>query len=161
MQEKEDNLLPTINEKGDEILVIDNNPENVSRVNDRYADLKDRTADTLKKLDVSIGQLDKNIDTTRKFIKGRDELVTELEVIRDKVEALGPAAKDSEKIKEHLKELEVSVFDYTKSEYRGLIILNSEFEHNYTKYDDEDVFFGSELEITVFLVCLRMAGKLY
>ena len=161
MQEKEDNLLPTINEKGDEILVIDNNPENVSRVNDRYTDLKDHTADTLKKLDVSIGQLDKNIDTTRKFIKGRDELVAELEVIRDKVEALGPAAKDSEKIKEHLKELEVSVFDYTKSEYRGLIILNSEFEHNYTKYDDEDVVFGSELGITVFLVCLRMVGKLY
>lgn len=106
--------MPTINEKGDEILVIDNNPENVSRVNDRYADLKDRTAEALKKLDVAIGQLDKNIDTTRKFIKGRDELVTELEVIRDKVEALGPPAKDSEKIKEHLKELEVSAFDYTR-----------------------------------------------
>jgi hypothetical protein len=35
-------------------------------------------------------------------------LETELGSIRDKVEALGPAAKDSEKIKEHLKELEVS-----------------------------------------------------
>jgi hypothetical protein len=35
-------------------------------------------------------------------------LETELGAIRDTVEALGPAAKDSEKIKEHLKELEVS-----------------------------------------------------
>lgn len=91
-------------------MVVDNSPENVSRVNDRYADLKDRTAETLRKLDVAIGQLDKNIGTTRKFIEGRDELVTELGAIRDKVEALGPAAKDSEKIKAHLKELEVSVF---------------------------------------------------
>ena len=125
LQEKEDNLLPTINEKGDEILVIDNNPENVSRVNDRYSDLKDRTADTIKKLDDAIGELEKKLDTTNKFINGRNELETELEAIRDKVEALGPAAKDSEKIKEHLKELEVSASIIKLSVTSGIILITS------------------------------------
>jgi hypothetical protein len=80
----------------------------VSRVNDRYSDLKDRTSETIRKLDDAIGQLEKNSETTTKFINGKDELETELGAIRDKVEALGPAGKDSDTIKEHLKELNVS-----------------------------------------------------
>ena len=48
------------------------------------------------------------METTKKFINGKDELETQLGAIRDKVKALGPAGKDSETIKEHLKELEVS-----------------------------------------------------
>lgn len=108
LREKERSLLPTINEKGDEILVIDNNANNVSRVNDRYSDLKDCTGETIRKLDDMIGQVEKKLETTKTFVNGKDELKAELGVIRDKVESLGPAAKDSEKIKEYLKELEVS-----------------------------------------------------
>lgn len=106
-------------------MVIDNNPENVTHVNDRYSDLKDRTADTLKKLDDVIGQLEKNLDVTKKFIDGRNELQTELVAIRDKVESMGPAPSDSEKIGEQLKELEVSpsvVFYLALSKFRSYIL---------------------------------------
>lgn len=109
LQDKEENVLPKVDENGDKILKIDNNLSNISRVNDRYADLKQQTSDTLKKLDDAIGNLEKSLATAKRFTAGRDELETKLNAIREKVERLIPAAKESEKIKEHLIQLEVGM----------------------------------------------------
>ena len=109
LQDKEENVLPKVDENGDKILKIDNNLSNISRVNDRYADLKQQTSDTLKKLDDAIGNLDKSLATAKRFTAGRDELETKLNAIREKVKRLVPTAKESEKIKEHLIQLEVGM----------------------------------------------------
>lgn len=105
--EKQDDLT-TINEKGDEILLIDNNSENVSRVNGRFADLKQSTEDTLKKLNSLIGQLEKDLESTKKFVNGCEELESDLIGIQGKIKAMEPAGKDTEKIKEQMQQVEVS-----------------------------------------------------
>ena len=107
MLEKQSDL-PTINKKGDDILMVNSNAENVTRVNNHYADLKQRTEDTLAKLDNIVGQLEKDLESTKKFVSGSDELESVLEEIRNKITAMEPVGKDTEKIKEQLEQYEVS-----------------------------------------------------
>ena len=107
MLEKQSDL-PTIDEKGDDVLIVNSNAENVARVNNRYADLKQRTEDTLAKLDNIVGQLEKDLESTKKFVSGSDQLEFELEEIRNKITDMEPVGKDTEKIKEQLEQFEVS-----------------------------------------------------
>ena len=89
---------------------VDNNPENADRVNGRYADLKDRTEDTLRRLNDVIDQKDKDLETKKKFLADKEMLVSELGDVRDIIKGLGPAAKDTEKIKEQMEKFEVSQY---------------------------------------------------
>ena len=107
MLEKQSDL-PTIDEKGDDVLIVNSNAENVARVNNRYADLKQRTEDTLAKLDNIVGQLEKDLESTKKFVSGSDQLEFELEEIRNKITDMEPVGKDTEKIKEQLEQFELS-----------------------------------------------------
>ena len=107
MLEKQSDL-PTIDEKGDDVLIVNSNAENVARVNNRYADLKQRTEDTLAKLDNIVGQLEKDLESTKKFVSGSDQLEFELEEIRNKITDMEPVEKYTEKIKEQLEQFEVS-----------------------------------------------------
>lgn len=103
------NTKPTVEEAkkaGDDVIAVDNNPDNVTVVNQRNDQLAKTYDDRLEKLHEKIDKLNKDKNSANNFKQKVKAVGEKIQPVKAKTEELQPIAATPEKVKEQLLEVE-------------------------------------------------------